>query len=72
MTPNVLLSDEIDRQIIRDALDDTVIVEAAAGTGKTTALVNRILKRPNGHDLQKELDTTAVRVREIFLKAVSA
>ena len=43
MTPNVLLSDEIDRQIIRDALDDTVIVEAAAGTGKTTELVRRIL-----------------------------
>ena len=30
-------------QLIRDGLDDTVIVEAAAGTGKTTELVARIL-----------------------------
>src|SRR5213083_2932257 len=37
------LADEADRKIIRDALDDTVIVEAAAGTGKTTELVLRIL-----------------------------
>jgi len=37
------LSDDLDRQIIHDALDDTVIVEAAAGTGKTTELVQRIL-----------------------------
>jgi ATP-dependent exoDNAse (exonuclease V) beta subunit len=31
------------RQLIREGLDDTVIVEAAAGTGKTTELVWRIL-----------------------------
>jgi ATP-dependent exoDNAse (exonuclease V) beta subunit len=37
------LSDDLDRQAIHDALDDTVIVEAAAGTGKTTELVQRIL-----------------------------
>src|SRR5213083_1522611 len=37
------LADEADRKVIRDALDDTVIVEAAAGTGKTTELVARIL-----------------------------
>ena len=43
MTPGVPKSDDIDRQIIREALDDTVIVEAAAGTGKTTELVRRIL-----------------------------
>ena len=43
MTPGVPMSDELDRQIIREALDDTVIVEAAAGTGKTTELVRRIL-----------------------------
>ena len=40
-------------QLIRDALDDTVIVEAAAGTGKTTELVERILnvlaQRPRAH-----------------------
>ncbi|OFV92572.1 MAG: hypothetical protein A3H95_06670 [Acidobacteria bacterium RIFCSPLOWO2_02_FULL_64_15] len=35
--------DNADRLLIRDALDDTVIVEAAAGTGKTTELVRRIL-----------------------------
>jgi ATP-dependent exoDNAse (exonuclease V) beta subunit len=31
------------RTIIATALDDTIIVEAAAGTGKTTALVGRIV-----------------------------
>ena len=37
------LSDDRDRQLIREGLDATVIVEAAAGTGKTTELVQRIL-----------------------------
>jgi ATP-dependent exoDNAse (exonuclease V) beta subunit len=32
------------RDAIIDALDDTLVVEAAAGTGKTTELVNRILR----------------------------
>src|SRR5882672_9709105 len=32
------------RAAIADDLDDTLIVEAAAGTGKTTELVNRILR----------------------------
>jgi ATP-dependent helicase/nuclease subunit A len=32
-----------DRQVISTALDDTLIVEAAAGTGKTTELVTRIV-----------------------------
>ena len=31
------------RRKIRDDLDTTLIVEAAAGTGKTTELINRIL-----------------------------
>ena len=31
------------RRIIRDEIDATLVVEAAAGTGKTTELVNRIL-----------------------------
>jgi len=35
--------DHLDRLLIRDGLDDTVVVEAAAGTGKTTELVARIL-----------------------------
>jgi len=32
------------RRAIADDLDDTLIVEAAAGTGKTTELVRRILR----------------------------
>jgi ATP-dependent exoDNAse (exonuclease V) beta subunit len=32
------------RQIIATALDDTLVVEAAAGTGKTTELVGRIVR----------------------------
>src|SRR5712671_1343681 len=32
------------RRAIVDDLDDTLVVEAAAGTGKTTELVNRILR----------------------------
>jgi ATP-dependent exoDNAse (exonuclease V) beta subunit len=31
------------RQIIRESLDDTLVVEAAAGTGKTTELVARLV-----------------------------
>ena len=31
------------RTIISNDLDDTLVVEAAAGTGKTTELINRIL-----------------------------
>src|SRR5436305_1493490 len=37
------LQDQADRDLIQNGLDDTVIVEAAAGTGKTTELVARIL-----------------------------
>jgi len=32
-----------DRALIRTALDETLVVEAAAGTGKTTELVARIV-----------------------------
>src|SRR5436309_8824650 len=32
------------RRAIAEALDDTLVVEAAAGTGKTTELINRILR----------------------------
>jgi ATP-dependent exoDNAse (exonuclease V) beta subunit len=38
------LADERDRGLIANALDDTLIVEAAAGTGKTTELVRRIVR----------------------------
>ena len=36
--------DDDSRRIIRENLDDTLVVEAAAGTGKTTELVNRIVR----------------------------
>src|SRR3954451_20247184 len=32
------------RRAIAESLDETLVVEAAAGTGKTTELVNRILR----------------------------
>ncbi len=38
------LADQAARDAISNALDDTVVVEAAAGTGKTTELVKRILR----------------------------
>jgi len=38
------LTDQAARDQIADALDDTLVVEAAAGTGKTTELVKRILR----------------------------
>ena len=38
------LADGAAREAIASALDDTLVVEAAAGTGKTTELVNRIVR----------------------------
>jgi ATP-dependent exoDNAse (exonuclease V) beta subunit len=38
------LTDEQARRAIADALDRTLVVEAAAGTGKTTELINRMLR----------------------------
>src|SRR3954465_5777851 len=38
------LPDRADREAIAGALDDTLVVEAAAGTGKTTELVSRIVR----------------------------
>ena len=37
-------ADADDRRLIAEALDDTLVVEAAAGTGKTTELVKRIVR----------------------------
>jgi ATP-dependent helicase/nuclease subunit A len=37
-------TDQAARDAIANALDETLVVEAAAGTGKTTELVNRILR----------------------------
>src|SRR3954467_8897668 len=39
-----MTGDAESRAAIANDLDDTLIVEAAAGTGKTTELVNRILR----------------------------
>src|SRR5438105_9119353 len=36
--------DQAARDAIANALDETLVVEAAAGTGKTTELVNRIVR----------------------------
>src|SRR5437870_5128508 len=38
------LADQKDRDAIITRLDDTLVVEAAAGTGKTTELVRRIIR----------------------------
>jgi len=38
-----MLADNAERETIRTALDTTLVVEAAAGTGKTTEIVNRIV-----------------------------
>src|SRR5215216_566931 len=38
------LVDQEARRVIASALDETVVVEAAAGTGKTTELVRRIVR----------------------------
>src|SRR5262245_66478282 len=44
MIARVHRSDEESRTLIHDALDDTLVVEAAAGTGKTTEMVTRIVR----------------------------
>jgi ATP-dependent helicase/nuclease subunit A len=41
--PRPRLPDHDDRERIRTSLDETLVVEAAAGTGKTTALISRIV-----------------------------
>lgn len=41
--PAARLADQTARDRIRDDLDTTLVVEAAAGTGKTSALIGRIL-----------------------------
>ena len=44
MTTRKIRTDDESRRLIREAVDQTLVVEAAAGTGKTTELVNRILR----------------------------
>ena len=41
--PDTNISDQAVRDRIRNDLEVTLVIEAAAGTGKTTALVNRIV-----------------------------
>src|SRR6185295_1508572 len=41
--PAVTLSDAAERARIRTSLDESLVVEAAAGTGKTTELVARLV-----------------------------
>src|SRR5438876_7224278 len=43
MAATILMNDELARQRIRTSLDESLIVEAAAGTGKTSELVRRIV-----------------------------
>src|SRR5260221_13093009 len=42
-TPPLALADQSERDTITGALDATIVVEAAAGTGKTSELVRRIV-----------------------------
>src|SRR2546426_9373568 len=51
------------RRAIKEALDDTLVVEAAAGTGKTTELVTRIL-RVLATGRAKMIETVAVTFTE--------
>jgi ATP-dependent helicase/nuclease subunit A len=44
MITTVDRTDDDARRLIQDAIDETLVVEAAAGTGKTSELVNRILQ----------------------------
>src|SRR5262245_65981640 len=44
LSMTTLIDDADARRAIAEDLDDTLIVEAAAGTGKTTELVKRILR----------------------------
>jgi ATP-dependent exoDNAse (exonuclease V) beta subunit len=44
MTVVAAYSDDQARDLVRNAIDETLIVEAAAGTGKTTELINRIVR----------------------------
>ena len=58
------LGDQIDRDQIATALDDTLIVEAAAGTGKTTELVRRIVRV---NDAQVRLSPKQYRLLQILV-----
>ena len=44
MTPGTHIDDRAARERIRNSLADSLIVEASAGTGKTSELVRRIVR----------------------------
>ena len=44
MTGVFMPRDKAQRDRIRESLDETLFVEAGAGTGKTTSLVDRVVK----------------------------
>jgi ATP-dependent exoDNAse (exonuclease V) beta subunit len=60
---DIVNSDAEARETIANALDETLIVEAAAGTGKTTELVNRIV-RVIAEDRAKVREIVAVTFTE--------
>ncbi len=58
------LADDADRALIRNALDETILVEAAAGTGKTTELVERIVRTIETGAVQHVREIVAVTFTE--------
>ena len=58
MTATFILQDEAVRQRIRESLDESLFVEAGAGTGKTTSLVDRVMTLATSG--KTTLDRTAV------------
>jgi hypothetical protein len=58
------LADHEAREAIANALDDTLVVEAAAGTGKTTELVKRILRVLSSGRAEKVGNVVAVTFTE--------
>ena len=57
-----VLADQKARDLISNELDKTLVVEAAAGTGKTTELVNRIIG--GGRRISRE-------IRELIFRMVA-
>ena len=68
MTTVAGYSDEQARELIRNAIDETLIVEAAAGTGKTTELINRIVRV----DAQRDARTFATSLPSRLRKRLRA
>ena len=82
MIPGVQTSDEAARERIRNSLDECLIVEASAGTGKTSELIRRIVRvLAAGTPVQKIVAVTfthkaagelKIRLREELDKARAA